>query len=394
MLSKPAIHAEGAPKFSLLVVGRLHGLTRKRLRDVVEQVGGELLGRPSSRVDLVALAQGSAQMVLRAAPALELPNGLDSRIRSISEMTLKRMLRLVSPAVGEERTLDRDDVLRASKLSPEVLECLAAFDVVEPVDGQYAYRDVLVTREVRRLLDREYELATIVEASLVLRRSGASLSEVRLLEAPWGELVQETCGALASLTGQLTLPLSHDMVSPEDLFQRAEVSEVSGDLASAEHFYRAAMAVDRADAAIPYNLGNVLDAQGRRPEAILAYYEALQRDPDFAEAWFNLGVIDEEEGRVPNAIQHYQAAVSKQPNFADALYNLALLLTEQEVYEAAGPLWERFIRLSPHGPDTARARRCVTLCRMAQSALTNRPPSASKSMGVPHGGSAAQSLLC
>jgi tetratricopeptide (TPR) repeat protein len=333
-------------------------------------------------------------LVLRAAPPLALPKGLDGRIRLVSEMTLKRMLRLAPPAVGQDRTLDRDDVLRASKLSPGVLDCLAAFDVVEPVDGKFAYRDVLVTREVRRLLDREYDLAAIVEASLALRRSRVLLSEARLVEAPWGEIVQETCGALASLTGQLTLPLSHYMASSDDLFERAEVSEVSGDLASAEHFYRLAMAVDRGDAAIPYNLGNVLDAQGRRPEAVLAYYEALQRDPDFGEAWFNLGVIDEEEGRLAKAIEHYRAAVSKQPNFANALYNLALLLTEQEVYDAAGPLWERFIALNPHGPDTARARRCVTLCRMAPSAVTNRPPSASKSNEVLPGGSAAQSLLC
>jgi tetratricopeptide (TPR) repeat protein len=393
MLSEPAIHAEAAPKFSLLVVGRLYGLSRKRLKDVVEQVGGELVGRRSSRVDLVALAHGSAQMVLRAAPPLALPKGLDGRIRLLSEMTLKRMLRLVSPAAGEDRTLDRDDVLRASKLSPEVLNCLVAFDVVEPVDGKYAYRDVLVAREVRRLLDREYELVAIVEASFALRRSRVSLSEVRLTDAPWGEIVQETCGTLASLTGQLTLPLSHDTASPDDLFERAEASEAYGDLASAEHFYRTAMAIDRADAAIPYNLGNVLDAQGRRPEAVLAYYEALQRDADFAEAWFNLGVIDEEEGRIANAIQHYQAAVSKQPNFADALYNLALLLTEREVYDAACRLWERFIRLSPHGPEAARARRCVTLCRMAQSALMERRPSTSKSNEVSDRRSAAQSLL-
>src|SRR5918993_5443838 len=129
MLAEPAIDAETSPKFSLLVVGRLQGLTRKRLRAVVKQVGGELLGRPSSRVDLVALAHGSAQMVLRGAPPLGLPKGLDGRVRVISEMTLKRMLRLVSLAVKEDRTLDRDDVLRASKLSAEVLDCLAGFDV-------------------------------------------------------------------------------------------------------------------------------------------------------------------------------------------------------------------------------------------------------------------------
>jgi tetratricopeptide (TPR) repeat protein len=178
------------------------------------------------------------------------------------------------------------------------------------------------------------------------------------------------------------------------IFSSAEAAEAYGDLASAKQFYRAAMAVERADAAIPYNLGNVLDAQGRRHEAVLAYYEALQRDAEFAEAWFNLGVIDEEEERAANAFQHYRTAVSKQPNFADALYNVALLLTEQEVYDAAGPLRECFIALNPHGPDTARARRCVTLCRMAQSSLTNPTASTRRSNKVPHGGSAAQSLLC
>src|SRR5215213_7548886 len=129
-------------------------------------------------------------MVLPAAPPLGLAKGLDGR--DISEMTLKRMLRLATPPLGQDRTLDRDDILRASKLSPEVLECLAAFDVVEPVDGKFAYRDLLVAREVRRLLGRDYELTTIVEASLALRRSGTALSEARLVEAPWGEIVQET----------------------------------------------------------------------------------------------------------------------------------------------------------------------------------------------------------
>ena len=391
---EPAIHAEATPKFSLLVVGRLHGLTRKRLSNVLEQVGGELLGRPSSRVNLVALAHGSAQMVLRAAPPLALPKGLDPGIRLISEMTLKRMLRLVACMVGEDRTLDRDDILRASKLSPEVLECLAAFDVVEPVDGKFAYRDLLVAREVRRLLGRDYELTTIVEASLALRRSGKALSEARLVEAPWGEIVQETSGALASLNGQLALPLLHHLASPDDLFERAEISEASGDLTLAERLYRAALAIDHSDPAIPYNLGNVLDAQGRRTEAVLAYYEALQRDCDFAEAWFNLGVIDEEEGRITKAIDHYQAAVSKQPNFADALYNLALLLTKRKAYETAAPLWDRFIVLSPRGPDAARARQCATLCRLAQSAPVGGPTSTAYSNAAERTGSAAQPLLC
>ena len=172
------------------------------------------------------------------------------------------------------------------------------------------------------------------------------------------------------------LPLPHASGDADALFEAGEVCEVGGDLVGAERFYRSAMAVDRTDAAIPYNLGNVLDAQGRRDEAVLAYYEALQRDPEFAEAWFNLGVLDERDGRVAAAIAHYRAAAFAQPNFADALFNLALLLTQSESYDEAASLWDRFLALEPYGPDAARARKGVALCRLAREAGPPRRTSA------------------
>jgi tetratricopeptide (TPR) repeat protein len=178
---------------------------------------------------------------------------------------------------------------------------------------------------------------------------------------------------VASLEGQLTLPLAHDGASVDDLFERAEVAEVSGDLVSAERFYRAALALNRSDPVLPYNLANVLDEQGRRSDAILAYYEALQRDPDFAEAWFNLGVVAEEEGRISDAIKNYRRALSAQPQFADGLFNLALLLTDQENYREAASVWDRFLTLNPQGPDRAKAKRYATLCRIAQATSLGAP---------------------
>jgi hypothetical protein len=79
MFTERPVHGKAAPKFSHLVVGRLHGLTRMRLTHVVQEVGGELAARPSSRVDLVALAHGSARTVLGDAPPLALPKGVDAR---------------------------------------------------------------------------------------------------------------------------------------------------------------------------------------------------------------------------------------------------------------------------------------------------------------------------
>jgi tetratricopeptide (TPR) repeat protein len=291
----------------------------------------------------------------------------------ISELGLKRMLRLVQPVAYEDRTLDEADLMRASKLPSGVLACLAAFDVLEPIEGRFVYGDVLVAREVGRLLERGYNLPTIVAAAVDLRRSRASLSHVRLVEAPWGEVVQEVGGVLASLNGQLALPLSHEGFSVDTLFERGEVSAASGDLAAAERSYRAAIALDRTDPVLSYNLANVLDEQGRRQEAILAYYEVLRRDPDFAEAWFNLGVIAEEEHRVCDAIKHYGRAVSAQPNFADALFNLGLLLTDREEYQEAALVWDRFLALNPQGRDRARSKRCAALCRLAQPASSDGP---------------------
>jgi tetratricopeptide (TPR) repeat protein len=382
MLLASSMETKAGPKFSLLIVGRLHGVTRKRLRAVVQRIGGELASRPSSRVDVIALAHGSAPSVLRDAPRLTLPTGVGPAAKVISELTLKRMLGLVQPAAYQDRTLDEADLMRASKLSEGVLACLAAFDVLEPIDGRFIYRDVLVAREVGRLLGRGYSLAAIVAASVALRRSRVSLSQVRLVEAPWGDLVQDIGGMLAGLDGQLALPLAHQAADIDELFERAEMVEAAGDLAAAERSYRAALAIDRTDPALPYNLANVLDEQGRRHDAILAYYEALRRDPDFAEAWFNLGVIAEAEDRIGDAMKHYRQAMLAQPNFADALFNLALLLTDHEDYLEAASLWERFLALDPQGPDRARAKRCAALCRLAHPTFSDGPFASSGSQRV------------
>ncbi|HEX2724539.1 MAG TPA: tetratricopeptide repeat protein [Beijerinckiaceae bacterium] len=360
------------PRFSVLVVGRPHGVTRKRLGRLVEQAGGRLAERPGARVDLVVFAHASARAALEAAPPLVLPAGVTAGARVVSESAFRRMLGLTPPPVPGERTLCAADLVRAARLPPDMLACLAAFDVVEPVDDAFAYRDLLVAREVTRLLERGYPLAAIVEAALALRRARRSLSEARLAQTPWGEIVQELSGGFAHLDGQLALPLPHETGDADAVFAAAEACEAGGDLAGAERLYRSAMAIDRADAAIPYNLGNILDAQGRRDEAVLAYYEALQRDPEFAEAWFNLGVIDERDGRLTAAVAHYRAAAFAQPNFADALFNLALLLTQREDYDEAAALWDRFLALEPRGPDADRARKGAALCRLAREGSARR----------------------
>ena len=124
------------------------------------------------------------------------------------------------------------------------------------------------------------------------------------------------------------------------------------------------MRVDRTDPVIPFNLGNVLDAAGRRGEAIYAYEQAIGRDAAFAEAWLNLGVVREGMNRIAEAIGCYRQALEARPDYPEALHNLAALLTRRGGFGEALPLWERYLALSPPDDHVAGARRWAALCRL------------------------------
>ena len=121
------------------------------------------------------------------------------------------------------------------------------------------------------------------------------------------------------------------------------------------------MRADTADPVLPFNLGNVFQAQGRATEAKVAWQIAVARDPAFAEAWYNLAQAAEDEQQADLAIAQYRRAVQAQPDYADAHFNLALLLTRLERCGEALPAWERFLELEPasragrHGAEGDRA---------------------------------------
>jgi len=213
---------------------------------------------------------------------------------------------------------------------------------------------------VRRLLSGGAKLGKIVAAALALEQTGMSLSSTRLSEAPWGEILQEIDGRPASLDGQMFLPIEGEDIGADTAFARAEASEADGDLAAAQRWYELAARLDRGDAVISFNLGNVLDAAGRPREAEMAYRQAIGRSPDLADAWFNLGVLQEKHGRSEEALTSYQQAYSAEPTYTDALHNAALLLMRLQRFAAALVLWERIAAISP----VAEVKRLAHLCRL------------------------------
>ncbi|MHB8419855.1 MAG: adventurous gliding motility TPR repeat lipoprotein GltE [Myxococcales bacterium] len=87
--------------------------------------------------------------------------------------------------------------------------------------------------------------------------------------------------------------------------------------------YREAAADSPSFAEAEYDLGVLLQRQGRLDDAASAYQEALRRNPALAAAQVNLASIDRLRGQVDQAVQLLEAAVKGQPSNASAWAELA-----------------------------------------------------------------------
>jgi tetratricopeptide (TPR) repeat protein len=164
--------------------------------------------------------------------------------------------------------------------------------------------------------------------------------------------------------GQFVLSVDQSQHNPDDLFEQAQSAEEAGDIAEAERLYRLLMKSDPTDASAPFNLGNMLRANGRNVEAEAALRLATCADRTFADAWYNLSDLLDEQGRVEAAIDCLRTALRVAPDYVDAMFNLALLLQRTNQYAEAADYWRRYLISDCQSEWAARARRSLKFCEM------------------------------
>jgi len=129
------------------------------------------------------------------------------------------------------------------------------------------------------------------------------------------------------------------------------------------------------------NLGGVFQRQGKAPEAIAHYEQALWLNPDYAEAHYNLGVALAQSGRIPEAIEQYEQALQINPDFAQAHNNLGEALTRLGRIPEAIEHLEQALRIKPDhaeahnnlGIALVRAGRMTEAIEQYEQALRIKP---------------------
>jgi tetratricopeptide (TPR) repeat protein len=103
----------------------------------------------------------------------------------------------------------------------------------------------------------------------------------------------------------------------------------------------------------------------KRSDGTVAIVRFLARvDPTFADAWYNLGDLLDEQGRSEAAIECLRTALRVAPDYADAMFNLALLLQRKDQYAEAADYWRRYLASDCQSEWAARARRSLKFCEM------------------------------
>ena len=96
-----------------------------------------------------------------------------------------------------------------------------------------------------------------------------------------------------------------------------------------------------------YNLGVLLQADGKPQEAESHYRAALQRDPDLSDAHHNLAVLLVSQGKNREGVDHYRQVLRIEPDSADVYLNLARIYLSQSAVADAITLLLRGIEIEP-----------------------------------------------
>ncbi len=117
-------------------------------------------------------------------------------------------------------------------------------------------------------------------------------------------------------------------------------------LAIAEHMK--SLEIEPRDSVVQFDLGFLLDAQGRSIEGLKYLEEAIRLNPGFAQAHFTIGIVLGKIGRINESINEYNEALKLEPNNPKYLNNLGIVFAQQGKLDEAIKLFSKALQVNPN----------------------------------------------
>ncbi len=147
-----------------------------------------------------------------------------------------------------------------------------------------------------------------------------------------------------------------NFISISQMRSSAMALDEAGKLADAEEMWRNILFAQGANAEDAFQLGDILQRQGKLDAARERFSMAIELDEDFVEARVNLGCLLSELGETELAISALEGALAYHSDYADAYYHLARLLERDGRKERAIASYERFLELTDDSCDAFSRR--------------------------------------
>jgi Tfp pilus assembly protein PilF len=123
-----------------------------------------------------------------------------------------------------------------------------------------------------------------------------------------------------------------------------------GNFNSALQWIEKALEIMPGSAELHGKYGNILAAQKKYPDAIIAFKRALAIKPDYAKAYYGLGVVFKACGDDENAITAFNNALSIDPDYTEVLNDLGILLKNNGALDEAAHCFTRALAVKPDYP--------------------------------------------
>ncbi len=361
-------------KNAVVFIGRLASMPRRVAASMASEHGATVRQGLTPKTNIVVVGHGAHNLLKNGKL-----NKIINKANAVGAVCLSENQFLISVGLLEidpdtNGTIELDVVIDQSGLDADTVRILALFDIVEPNDSAYGFRDLVASKEAARILGEGVSLVELIAAVEALRKGDRSthhLAHSKLVRSDLGGIAMKVGNSLAELSGQLLLPLPGDNDAVYDLFEQAEEAEANEEWTEAERLYRRCTELDRFDPVAPFNLANVLREQGRTIESRRELHRSVAIDPAFAEAWYNLGYNLEQSGDTADAVEHYEKALQYDENYNDAFFNLARLQTTLGHYQDAIITWEKYLSLDSASDWSRTAREGLALCRQQSLTGTN-----------------------